>query len=128
MMRLWIGILLLGGLLIGSAPGAQAAERGDAEHGRAVFNGKGICYYCHGTDGDLRRRPQLSEETTRIITSLAPLPPDLRNSKQLKLKTDRDRFRIIREGHTGSGMLPDRTLTDQEIANILAYLASLRGR
>jgi hypothetical protein len=25
-------------------------------------------------------------------------------------------------------MLPDRTLTDQEITDILAYLASLRGR
>lgn len=127
-MRAWTGILLLGSLLIGSAPGAQAAERGDAERGRVIFNGKGICYYCHGTDGQLSQRPQLSEETTKIITSLAPNPPDLRNSKQLKLKSDRDRFRIIREGHTGSGMLPDRTLTDQEITDLLAYVASLRGR
>lgn len=128
MIRVWIGILLLGGLLIGSAPSARAAERGDAERGRAVFNGKGICYYCHGTDGQLSQRPQLSEETTRIITSLAPHPPDLRDAAHLRLKSDRDQFRIIREGHTGSGMLPDRTLTDQEIADILAYLASLRGR
>ena len=127
-MRAWTGILLLGGLLIGSAPGAQAAERGDAERGRVIFNGKGICYYCHGTDGRPDQRPQLSEETMKVITRLAPNPPDLRNSKQLKLKSDRDRFRIIREGHTGSGMLPDRTLTDQEIADALAYVVSLRGR
>ncbi len=127
-MRLWIGILLLGGLLAGSAPSAQAAERGDAERGRAVFNGKGICYYCHGTDGQLSQRPQLSEETTKVIARLAPNTPDLRKSKHLRLKNDRERFRAIREGHPGTGMLPDTALTDQEITDTLAYLAALRGR
>jgi mono/diheme cytochrome c family protein len=133
-MRQNIALFMLAGLLAGSMS-AGAAERtprgdagGDAERGRGVFNGKGICYYCHGTDGRLGQRPQLSEETTRIITSLAPNPPDLRNSKQLKLKSNRDRFRLIREGHTGSGMLPDKTLTDQEITDLLAYLAVLRSR
>lgn len=127
-MRLWIGILLLVGLLAGPAPGAQAAERGDSERGRAIFNGKGICYYCHGTDGRPDQRPRLSEETTKVITRLAPNPPDLRKSKQLRLKNDHERFRAIREGHPGTGMLPDTALTDQEITDTVAYLAALRGK
>lgn len=126
MIRVWIGILLLGGLLIGSAPSARAAERGDAERGRAVFNGKGICYYCHGADGRLDQRPQLSKETTEVIARLAPSPPDLRNSKSLRLRSDRERFRAIRDGHPGTGMLPDTTLTNQEITDAVAYLATLR--
>jgi mono/diheme cytochrome c family protein len=127
-MRLWIAILLSGGLLAGSVPAVTAAGRGDAERGRAVFNGKGICYYCHGTDGHLDRRPTLSRETAGVIARLAPNPPDLRDSKHLRLKHDRERFRAIREGHPGTGMLPDTALTDQEIADTLAYLAALRGR
>ena len=126
-MRLWTGILLLAGLLMGSAPGAQAM-RGDAERGRANFNGKGICSYCHGTDGRLDQRPRLSEETMKVIARLAPNPPDLRKSKQLRLKNDRERFRAIREGHPGTGMLPDTALTDQEIMDTVAYLATLRGQ
>jgi virginiamycin B lyase len=107
---------------------AAAAERGDAERGRAVFNGKGICYYCHGTDGRPDRRPQLSEETTKVIARLAPNPPDLRNPGGLRLQSDPERFRAIREGHSGTGMLPDTTLTDQEIADTLAYLAQVASR
>lgn len=127
-MRLWTAILLLGSLLAGSASAVAAAERGDAERGRAIFNGKGICYYCHGTDGQLSQRPQLSEETAKVVTRLAPNPPDLRKSKHLRLKNDHERFRTIREGHPGTGMLPDTALTDQEITDTLAYLAALRGR
>lgn len=127
-MRLWTAILLLGGLLTGSASAVAAAERGDAERGRAIFNGKGICYYCHGTDGRPDQRPALSKETAGVIARLAPNPPDLRKSKQLRLKNDRERFRAIREGHPGTGMLPDTALTDQEITDTLAYLAALRGR
>lgn len=134
-MRQAIALFMLVGLLAGAASSAGAAERtsrsdagGDAERGRAVFNGKGICHYCHGTDGRLGQRPSLNRETAEVVARLAPNPPDLRNPKQLKLKNDRERFRIIRQGHTETGMLPDAELTDQEIADTVAYLATLRGR
>ena len=126
-MRLWTAILLLGGLLAGSAPAAAEAERGDAKRGRVVFNGKGICHYCHGTDGRPDQRPALSKETAGVIARLAPNPPDLRQSKNLRLKNDHERFRAIREGHPGTGMLPDAELTDREITDTLAYLAAMRG-
>ncbi len=58
------GFLLVGWLAIqfthmsemnawaGSPPSSKSTKAaGDAERGRAVFNGKGVCYYCHGIDG-----------------------------------------------------------------------------
>ena len=100
---------------------------GDAERGRAVFNGKGICYYCHGFDGNKGQRPQLTADTTALIAQLNPPPVDLKNPMALHLKNDKQRARAIREGHPGTGMFPDKRMTDQELTDTLAYLALLRG-
>ena len=36
----------------GSAPPSKSTKaEGNAERGREVFNGKGVCHYCHGLDG-----------------------------------------------------------------------------
>ena len=99
---------------------------GDAERGRAVFNGKGVCYYCHGSDGNKDQRPQLAADTAALIAQLNPPPVDLRNPKVLYRKTDKQRARAIREGHPGTGMFPDTRMTDQELTDTLAYLALLR--
>ena len=107
-----------------SPKGTKAA--GDAERGRAVFNGKGVCYYCHGMDGNMEQRPQLAADTAALIAQLNPPPVDLRNPKALYLKTDKQRTDAIREGHPGTGMFPDTTMTDQELTDTLAYLALLR--
>jgi hypothetical protein len=40
--------------------------------------------------------------------------------------SDKQRARAIREGHPGTGMFPDKRMTDQELADTLAYLALLR--
>ena len=100
----------------------------DAERGRAVFNGKGVCYYCHGSDGNKAQRPQLAADTAALIAQLNPPPVDLRNPKVLHLKTDKQRARAIREGHPGTGMFPDTRMTDQELTDTLAYLALLRRK
>jgi cytochrome c len=107
-----------------SPKGTKAA--GDAERGRAVFNGKGVCYYCHGMDGNMEQRPQLAADTAALIAQLNPPPVDLRSPKSLHLKTDKQRAHAIREGHPGTGMFPDTRMTDQELADTLAYLALLR--
>ena len=99
---------------------------GDAERGRAVFNGKGVCYYCHGIDGNKDQRPQLAADTATLIAQLNPQPVDLRNPKVLYLKSDKQRARAVREGHPGTGMFPDTRMTDQELTDTLAYLAVLR--
>ena len=107
-----------------SPKGTKAA--GDAERGRAVFNGKGVCYYCHGMDANKDQRPQLAADTAALIAQLNPPPVDLRNPKALYLKTDKQRAHAIRKGHLGTGMFPDTTMTDQDLTDTLAYLALLR--
>lgn len=128
--------LLLSGLLLALSATSQAdpapanpapTSPAEAERGRMVFNGKGVCAYCHGVDGRLDQMPPLLPETAAIIAGLDPKPANLRQAAGLKLKTDKERFRAIREGHPGTGMLPDTNLTDQEIEDALAYLAVLRG-
>ena len=111
----------------GSLPSSKSTTAaGDAERGIAVFNGKGVCYYCHGIDGNKEQRPKLTADTTALIAQLNPQPTDLRNPKILYLKTDKQRAHAIREGHPGTGMFPDKRITDQELADTLAYLALLR--
>jgi len=112
----------------GSMPSPKSTKTaGDAERGRAVFNGKGVCYYCHGNDGSKDQRPQLAADTAALIAQLNPQPADLRNPKVLYLKSDKQRARAIREGHPGTGMFPDTRMTDQELRDTLAYLALLRS-
>ena len=133
------GILLVGLLAIqsvslfemnawaGSPPSLKSTKAaGDAERGRAAFNGKGVCYYCHGIDGNKDQRPKLTADTTALIAQLNPQPTDLRNPKILYLKTDKQRAHAIREGHPGTGLFPDKRMTDQELTDTLAYLALLR--
>jgi len=105
----------------------SAKAQGNAERGRAVFNGKGVCYYCHGIDGNKDQRPQLAVDTAALIAQLNPPPVDLRNPKALYLKTDKQRAHAIREGHPGTGMFPDKTITNQELTDTLVYLDFLRS-
>ena len=111
----------------GSPPSPKNTKvAGDAERGRAVFNGKGVCYYCHGMDGNMEQQPQLAADTAALIAQLNPPPVDLRNPKSLLLTNDNARAKAIRKGHPGTGMFPDTTMTDQELTDALAYLAFLR--
>jgi hypothetical protein len=110
----------------GSPSSSKSKQQGNAQAGRSVFNGKGACYYCHGMDGHRDKLPQLEAGTAALIAQLNPQPTDLRNPKALHLKTDKQRARVIREGHTGTGMFPDTTMTNQELTDTLAYLALIR--
>lgn len=125
---LCVSSLLLSGHDARGGPPSRSntQEQGDGQAGRMIFNGKGLCYYCHGVDGARDKVPHLEGETAAVIARLNPPPADLRNANSLKLKTDKARAKVIREGHEGTGMFPDTALTDQEIADTLAYLALLR--
>lgn len=109
-----------------AAPAATRTAQGNAEAGRSIFNGKGVCYYCHGVDGHMGKRPELAADTAALIARLNPPPTDLRNPKVLHLNSDKQRMKAIREGHPGTGMFPDTTMTNQELADTVAYLALLR--
>lgn len=68
--NMWIRLLLLGATVLCLVP-VQAAsgestgkQRDHVEAGRAVFNGKGACSYCHGKDGRRDKLPRIE-----------PIPP-----------------------------------------------------
>ena len=126
------GVIL--SILLSAAPSRTLAEsgrtnatlKGDATRGQVLFNGKGLCHYCHGVDGVIDKKPALKPETVAAIAKYAASAPDLRNRAVQTLKDNKARFRAIRDGHPGRGMFPDSTLSDQDITDILAYLAALR--
>lgn len=121
-------LLLLSLVLAGGEThaGDSNAMKGDSTKGQALFNGKGICHYCHGIDGAIDKKPALKPDTLAAIAKYAAAAPDLRNRAVQKLKDNKARFGAIREGHPGSGMFPDSTLSDQDITDLVSYLAALR--
>ena len=68
----------------------------------------------------------MEADTASLIAKLNPSPSDLRNPEALRLKTNKERSRAIREGHPGTGMFPDTTMTDQDLVDTLLYLALIR--
>ena len=132
-------ILLMGWLGIGFAPGfdrnvwAESSVsppgvklKGNVERGRNIFHGNGSCSYCHGMDGYLDRLPQMDENIATRIARLNPPPTNLRDPGVLRLKTNKERARAIREGHPSTGRFRDFTMTDQNMADTLFYLAFIR--
>ena len=114
----------------GSLPTTPGNGPQDAEQGRAIFNGKGLCSTCHGVDGYKGQLPpDLSQHIRDNIARLDPAPADLRQAAALTLTTDKQRFEIIRHGHLRTAMYPlsKETLSDEDILALLPYLASIRG-
>jgi mono/diheme cytochrome c family protein len=105
-----------------SQPGVK--RKANVERGRNIFNDS--CYYCHGMDGYLDRLPQMEEKIAAQIARLNPPPTDLRDPGVLRLKTNKERARAIREGHPSTGRFRDFTMTDRDMADTLFYLAFIR--
>jgi hypothetical protein len=127
----WLGIVFAPGFDRNVWAESSVSQQGvklkaNVERGRNIFHGKGACHYCHGMDGYLDRLPQLKEDIAALIARLNPPPTDLRNPDVLRLKTNKERARAIREGHPGTGMFPDRTMTNQDLVDTLFYLAFIR--
>lgn len=128
------GIPVTSGLCIaltaqGESLTVETARTGDSSRGRALFNGHAICSTCHGIDGDPGQKPLMTPNAARAIAGLRPSPANLREPGTLKLRTDQERFDAIRKGHLLTKMepVPERVLSDQEIDDLLAYLAILRA-
>jgi hypothetical protein len=107
-----------------SQPGVK--HKASVERGRNIFNGNGSCSYCHGMDGYLDRSPVMEEKIAAHIARLNPPPTDLRDPGVLRLKTNKERARAIREGHPSTGKFRDFTMTDRDMADTLFYLAFIR--
>ena len=115
----------------GTAPPTASAPpshilRGDAKNGRQLYHELGGCAICHGIEGDLHTRPPMSADLIRRLDALPAPPVDLRNPATLKSQNDEDRYRSIKLGHPGTAMYPKTLLRDEDIRDLIAYLAILR--
>jgi len=119
-----LGVGLMAAALLATSCGRD--PHGNAANGRAIFNGKGFCLSCHGKDAYINQRPQQPPEIDRMIKDLARPPANFRKPSTLQAKTPDVLFRDIKEGHLGSAMTPKTFLTDQEIADLAAYLLEVR--
>lgn len=111
-------------------PGPAAAILGDARHGATLFERD--CASCHGAAGT-GQRPNPGSDAS-LVPPLNPINRQLFNTKPQTFADNIDRF--IQHGVTPAGPNPalhmpsfgaSRTLTQQEIADIEAYVLRLNG-
>jgi len=90
--------------------------------GKAIFEGKGTCFTCHGVsgkgDGDAGK-------------ALEPSPRNFTNPKFNACVTDGEMLYIIRNGSPGTAMIPAVStgiLTEDEAKKVQAYERTFKGK
>ena len=82
--------------------------------GKALFEGKGTCFNCHGKDGNGQG------EDGKVLN---PSPRDFTNCKFHKKRKDGELFWVIKNGSTGTGMisLTPAIISEEEAWTIINY-------
>ena len=82
--------------------------------GKALYEGKGTCFNCHGKDGNGQG------EAGKVLN---PSPRDFTNCKFHKKRKDGELFWIIKNGSAGTGMisLAPAIITEEEAWTIINY-------
>ncbi len=116
-------------VVVGGAPhGAEKAVAGDdtgrqhIQWGKSLFNGKAVCFGCHGQNGDIR------SISNGQVAQLNPSPTDLRAPSD---KSVRQLYLIVKYGIPGTSMPPLRDtekFSSEDILTLIAYLFDLQGR
>ena len=90
------------------------AESLDAvEKGKAIYEGKGTCFNCHGSSGRGDGPGGLS---------LIPSPRNFQHHGMWRHRTEGEIFWVIKHGSPGTGMIPfGGLLTDEEIWTVMQY-------
>ncbi|MBK9306536.1 MAG: hypothetical protein IPM58_05470 [Nitrospira sp.] len=96
-------------------------SRPSTQRGSILFNGKALCFECHGRNGDIHTISNAD------VGRLDPLPTDLRMPTD---KSIRQLYLIIRYGIPATGMAPiqdtDR-FSDPDVVDIISYVLALQG-
>jgi len=71
------------------------------------------CLMCHGKKGD---------GTGKLGAALTPKPRNFTCKKTMKNITPGQMFWIIKKGSKGTGMVPQKTLKDKDIWNVIKYI------
>ena len=82
--------------------------------GKALFEGKGTCFNCHGKNGDGQG------EAGKVLN---PSPRDFTNCKFHKKRKDGELFWVMKNGSAGTGMisLVPAIITEEEAWTIINY-------
>lgn len=98
------------------------ADDESVDAGKAVYNGDGRCYVCHGTSGTGKGR------NTIYFKSKEPKFVDLTDNQWQKTRTDGELFWLLREG-PAYGILPygAEGLSDKELWHVINYLREIGG-
>jgi mono/diheme cytochrome c family protein len=89
--------------------------------GKAIFEGKGTCFNCHGLSGK-------GDGPAGAI--LNPTPRNFTNPKFHKLRTDGEMFWVIKNGSAGTGMVPliGTAITEEEAWYAITYERTFDGK
>ena len=89
--------------------------------GKAIFEGKGTCFTCHGVsgkgDGDAGK-------------ALDPTPRDFTNPQFHSLRSDGEMFWVMTNGSAGTGMIHynPAMINDDETWQVILYERSFKGK
>ncbi len=86
--------------------------------GKAIYEGKGTCFNCHGTSG---------KGDGPAGQMLNPSPRNFTNPKFHKLRTPGEMFWVIKNGSAGTGMVPliGTAITEDEAWYVILYERSV---
>jgi len=87
--------------------------------GKALYNGKGACFNCHGKDGG---------GNGPLAAQLNPPPRNFQHNGFWRHRTEGEIFWVIKNGSVGTSMVGfSGQLTDEEIWSIIQYMRSFVG-
>jgi mono/diheme cytochrome c family protein len=89
------------------------------EKGKALYDGKGTCFNCHGTDGG---------GNGPAAAKLNPAPRNFRHHGFWRHRTEGEIFWVIKHGSPGTGMIGfGPILSDEEIWSVIQYERTFAG-
>ena len=89
--------------------------------GKAIFEGKGTCFTCHGQTG---------KGDGPAGAALDPSPRNFTNPEFDKVRTEGEMFWVIKNGSPGTGMISynPAMINDEETWQVILYERSLSGK
>lgn len=89
------------------------------EKGKAIYNGKGGCFNCHGTDGG---------GNGPAAAKMNPAPRNFQHHGLWRHRTEGEIFWVIKHGSPGTAMIGfGPVLTDEEIWSVIQYERTFAG-
>ena len=89
------------------------------EKGKALYDGKGACFNCHGKGGD---------GNGPLAAQLNPSPRNFRHHGFWRHRTEGEVFWVIKHGSSGTAMVGfGGQLTDEEIWTLIQYIRNFGG-